>query len=399
MQKTRNNFKWVFCTALPKISIFLLSLPFVILMRVIRPVIWVRLIPIRDRIGHGLADIDIYLLKRRAGLYPFKGLDIFYPDRPWKCNRQMIKMWQRLIPLYDLVFWIVWAHWGNPVMEGHNYYPVHGYRDIHGLSNDVPPSVSFTAKEEDRGAALLRAMGIAPGSPIVCFHARDNVFLNVHTPGKNWEYHDFRDVDIDTYVPAIKELVARGYYPIRMGKVVNKAFSWKDSHVIDYAVSPWRSDFADMYLISRCHFYIGTSCGMDAVAEFFRKPRIILNMISIIDISFWSLNYFCIFKKLWLIKDKRFLTFREQINSEVGGIMEAAQFKEHGLEIVDNTPEEILDAVIEREERSRGCWQTNDEYEDLQRRFWGLYIPGEHYRVLKARVGSKFLMQNKGLLD
>ena len=341
----------------------------------------------------------MYLLERSAGLVPSKSSGCFYPDRPWQCNRRMIKMWQRLIPLYDFIYWIVWANWGNPILAPHYYNPPRRDRDIYGLSNDTPPPVSFTRKEEDRGVKLLRDMGIPMGSPIVCFHARDNSFLNTFKPTMNWEYHDFRDVDIDTYVPAIKELVARGYYAIRMGRVAKKAFLWKDPHVIDYALSPWKSDFADMYLISRCHFYMGTSSGMDAVAGFFRKPQVVLNMISINRISSWSSNYFNIFKKLWLIQEKRFLNFREQINSEVGVNLDGMQYKKLGLELVDNTPEEILDAVIEKEERMRGCWQTNGEYEELQRRFWGLYTPGKLHGVFKARIGAKFLLQNRDLLD
>jgi len=398
MNKQR-DLKWLFRTALPKILIFLISLPLVILIRVLHPILWIRFIPISERIGHGVGDIDFYLLELIAGLQSPKGVDIFYPDRPWKCNRQVIKMWKRFIPVYDLVYWFIWANWGNPLLAPNFTKLYNSDRDIHGIGNDVPPLVSFTKKEEDRGAVLLRDMGIAPGTPIVCFHARDNAFLKTLKPTGNWAYHDFRDADVDTYVPAIKELVARGYYAIRMGRVVNNAFSWKHPHVIDYATSPWRSDFADLYLVSRCHFYIGTSCGFDAVAIFFRKPQVVLNLLPIGNISSWSPNYLNVPKKLWLIKEKRFLKFREIIQSEVGMYRDGAQYKEYGLEIVHNTPEEILDAVIEREERMNGFWKTNDEYEELQRRFWSLYKPGEGHQIFKARIGSKFLFQNRDLLD
>lgn len=383
--------------ALPKLLVFLLALPFVLLMRFIRPIIWIRFIPVSDRIGHGIGNIDVYLAERKAGMYPFNALDIFYPHRPWKCNRQMIRMWKRLIPLYDFVYWIAWANLKIPGWEPYNYNPPHHDRDIYGLTNDTIPPVSFTGKEELRGEMLLRNIGIPAGSPIICFHARDNSFLNAHSMG-DWTYHNHRDVDIDSFVPAIKELVARGYYAIRMGKVAKKAFLWKDHRVIDYAVSSWKSDFADMYLISRCHFYIGTSCGMDAVATFFRKPQVVLNMIPMKIAFTWSPNYFYIFKRLWLKQEKKFLTFREMVDTEVAGYLHAMQYEKAGLEVVDNTPEEILDVVIEKEERMRGCWKTNDEYEELQRRFWNLFTPDHLNRVFKTRVGSKFLEQNKELL-
>ena len=396
--KQRRDVRWLFCTAFPKASIFLITLPFVFLLRIIRPIIWIRFIPVSERIGHGLANIDFYLSGQRAGLYPSKAKDIFYPDRPWKINRQMVKMWKRIIPLFDFVYWMVWANWGNPLFAPHYYDPPNAGRDIHGLSNDTPPPVSFSRNEEDRGAVLLRDMGIPPGSPIVCFHARDSAFLRSFNPTGDWEYQGHRDVDIDSYVPAIKELAARGYYCIRMGRVVNKSFTWEDSRVIDYAAGPCRSDFADLYLISRCHFYIGSACGIDGVAGFFRKPQLVSNLIPLYYVSSWSQNFLNIFKKLWLVKEKRFLKFREILGSEVGRFMEAGQYKKYGLEVVNNTPEEILDAVIEREDRMRGRWKTNDEYESLQRRFWALFRPDDIHHVFNARVGSMFLMQNKDLL-
>jgi len=397
MKERQNVLRWLFCVFSPKLPIFLLSLPFVFLMRVLRPIIWIRLIPVMERIGHGLGGTEAYLIERRAGLDSSNTVDIFYPDRPWKCNRQMIKMWKRLLPLYDLVYWIAWADKEIPGWEPH-HFPSPSSRDINGLLNDTPPPVSFTRKEEDRGAVLLRDMGIPPGSQIICFHARDNAYLNRTWPQVDWTYHNYRDVDVNTYVLAIKELVARGYYCIRMGSAVNQDFLWKNPHVIDYAMGSWKSDFADMYLISRCHFFMGNSCGLDEAARFFKKQWVVVNLVPLKFISAWSPHYLFILKKLWLIREKRFLTFKEVINSEVGMYGYAMQYKKYGLEIVNNTPEEILDVIIEKEERISGRWRTNDEYEDLQRRFWELFKPDEFNQVFRSRVGSKFLLQNRGLL-
>lgn len=398
MDIQQNQLRRLASLILFKLPMFLAALPFVVLMRVLRPVIWLRLISIRERIGHGMANTDVYLLERNVGLHISNAVDIFYPDRPWKCNRQMIKMWKRLLPLYDLVYWIAWADLKIPGHEKHHYTPPRRDRDINALSNDAPPPVSFTREEEARGAALLREMGIPPGSRIVCFHARDNAFLDATTPGIDWGYHAYRDVNIDSYVLAIKELVARGYYAIRMGRVANQSLSWESPHLIDYAMSSWKSDFADIYLISRCHFFMGNSCGLDSVAALFRKQWAVVNLIPIKLISGWSPNYLFIFKKLWLIREKRFLTFKEMIDSEAGLYMRAIQYKKHGLEVVNNTPEEILEVIIEKEERMRGCWQTNDEYEHLQQRFWALFQPDSRNHVFRARIGSKFLLQNKDLL-
>ncbi len=391
--------KWLLFRMLPKLPIFLLALPFVLLMRALRPFIKIRFVPILERIGHGFGTTDIYLQERRAGFCPSDAVDIFYPDRPWKCNRQMVKMWKRVVPLYDFAYWVAWASLNVPGFEPYHYDLPPDIQDTHGLTNDTPPPASFSLKEEERGAKLLREMGIPPGSPIICFQARDSSFLNALKPEKNWSYHNYRDADINTYTLAIKELVARGYYCIRMGRVVNQPFLWKHPHVIDYATSSWRSDFADMYLLSRCHFYVGTSSGIDFIATFFRKPQVILNMIPVVNTCAWSPDNSVIYKKIWVPREKRSLTFKEILGFNVDMYQDPVQFKNLGLEIIDNTPQEILDVVIEKEESIRGCWQTNDECEELQQRFWALFRPYASGRVLQARVGSKFLLQNKDLLD
>ena len=333
MQREQKDLRWFFCIFLPKFPVFLLALPFVLLMRGLRPIIWMRLIPVKERIGHGLGNTDVYLRERRAGLYSSHAVDIFYPDRPWKCNRQMIKMWKRLIPLYDLVYWLAWADKEIPGFKVHHFDSPHADRDIHALASNTPPPVSFNATEEERGAALLRDMGVPPGSQIVCFHGRDSSFLKAAQPKENYDYHNHRDVDINSYGLAIKELVSRGYYCIRMGRVVNQDFLWQDPHLIDYTQSLWRSDFADMYLISRCNFYIGMAAGIDEIAAFFRKPQVVLNIIPMGDVYSWAQNYLNIFKKIWLIQEKRFLTFKEIIGSEVGTYYFAEKYKKAGLEV------------------------------------------------------------------
>ena len=62
--------------------------------------------------------------------------------------------------------------------------------------------------------------------------------------------------------------------------------------------------------------------------------------------------------------------------------------------LIDNTPEEITDVVMEMDSRINGTWVVNDEEEDLQNKFWSLF----KFKFLKSptfRIGSKFLRQNQ----
>ena len=116
------------------------------------------------------------------------------------------------------------------------------------------------------------------------------------------------------------------------------------------------------------------------------------------DTPAWSSNFSFIFKKIWVAGESRFLTFKEMLEWNPQQYASSEAYKRSGFEVIDNTPEEIRDAVIEKEERIRGSWQANEEYEDLQRRFWALWQPNAMNQVFRARIGSKFLLQNSELI-
>ena len=80
--------------------------------------------------------------------------------------------------------------------------------------------------------------------------------------------------------------------------------------------------------------------------------------------------------------------------NSVGGLVAPQIFKELGIKLIDNTPEEITDVVMEMDSRINGTWVVNDEEEDLQNKFWSLF----KHKFLKSptfRIGSKFLRQTQ----
>ena len=92
------------------------------------------------------------------------------------------------------------------------------------------------------------------------------------------------------------------------------------------------------------------------------------------------------------------MTFAEIINSEIGTFYSGEQFERSGIELIENTPEEIASVAIEMDERIKGTWRVTAEDEALQQRFWDIYRPA----LLKSpslRIGMEFLRQNQELLN
>ncbi|MCX5712625.1 MAG: TIGR04372 family glycosyltransferase [Candidatus Omnitrophica bacterium] len=384
-----------------KLAIFVSMLPFVMILRMIRPLFWIRFIDLHvGRIGHCAANTEIYLSERNAGLHDFRAKDIFC-YRPPVCNQQLLRMWARLIPITGsrFIHWIVWANRIIPGGEPHELIKSNGERDVHGLINMHKQPLSFTREEEDRGQKSLRALGIAQGAPFICFHSRDNAYLTKMYPQYDWSYHDYRDEDVKNYCLAIRSLTDRGYHAVRMGSVVKDKFPLSGKGITDYASGEMRNDFLDLYLLSKCSFYINSECGLSNIARLFRRPVVCVNQIPMDHMAVWYPNNMVICKKLWLKAEKRFLKFREILKSDIGRFLNCDDYAKHGIEVIQNTSEEIRDAAEEVEGRLRGSWKTSDEHEELQRRFWLLYEPNELHSVIRARIGSNFLAQNQDLLD
>jgi len=93
------------------------------------------------------------------------------------------------------------------------------------------------------------------------------------------------------------------------------------------------------------------------------------------------------------------MTFHEILHSDVGRFKVTEWYEERGIEVQENTPEEIIALVLEMDDRLKGIWRTTQEDEELQRRFWSLFRPSELHGVFLSRIGAQFLRNNQELLD
>jgi putative glycosyltransferase (TIGR04372 family) len=276
------------------------------------------------------------------------------------------------------------------------------------LLENSPPHLQFTKSEEARGKAGLLKLGLPPNAKFICLIGRDNAYLQtVVTPGGNFEYHDYRDVDINNFVAAVNALAEQGYYVIRMGSVVREPIRSGNPRVIDYATSGMRSDFLDVYLGAKCFFCISVSCGFDAIPTIFRRPVCFVNMVPIGYLSTFLKDSVAICKKHWDVSGKRWLTLEEVFTSEVGLSLESRDYLERNIRVTENSPEEIRDVVLEMLARLEMTWKPEPRDSELQERFWQIFPVNArspynnkplHSRI-NLKYGSKFLRDNPAWLS
>lgn len=371
----------------------ILALPCVIVARLLRPVILIRFGQLwSSRIGHFAINTELYLCQRDLEDTRERTLDLFY-HTPIISNYQLKKMWERTLLISPLVRWLDRV---NKLIPGYNVHtvPINESRDFKGLLSRTRPHLYFLPKEAAAGYKALEEMGIPKGSSFVCFHARGKLFLDKAHSNTNWRYHDYRNTDIINYLSAVEELTDQGYFAVRTGAFVEKALDSKNPKIIDYAFK-FRSDFLDVFLSAKCSFYIVDTAGVYALPLVFRKPVVSVNIIPLSHAPRYSESRLFIPKKLWLKDERRFLTFKEILSSSLSNFYTTEEFKKAGVEVVENTGEEIAALSREMDKRLKGKWEVKKEDERLQELFISFFKPNEG-KI--SRIGTEFLHENKELL-
>ena len=379
-----------------KLMLLVLAAPVVVIVRLLSPFVLVRFGGLKSaRLGHLALNTELYTCEMDAGLDQRRTLDVFYHGST-VCNRQLRKMWDRTLHVHTFARHVDWLNRRLPG-GGIHEITLPTDRDEHQLLGRTRSHISFTTDERDAGSKALSDLGVPEGASFICFHSRDSAYLESLRPGHNWGYHDYRETDVSNFVPAAEEMGRRGYHSLRVGAVIRDAVASDDPRVIDYAVDG-RSDFMDIYLVANCRFFLCSSSGLMGLANTFRVP---LAYVDVVPLEYTPPGARDLFipKKLWLREEGRFLTFRETLSSGAGRFLRSDQFQALGVELVENTPEEVCALAVEMEERLRGTWQSGEENENLQGRYWALFNPTHVCYGSPARIGTEFLRQNRELLE
>ena len=125
-----------------------------------------------------------------------------------------------------------------------------------------------------RAEGIARDLGIAEDQPVVTAHFRDSGFKQGRDDTENTRLN-LQNTSFEHSLPAIRELVGRGYRVVRLGDSSMRPVS--EPGVVDLATSPLRQPLMDPYFIARSDFMIGCDSGPAIVAWLLGTPLIYLN--------------------------------------------------------------------------------------------------------------------------
>jgi putative glycosyltransferase (TIGR04372 family) len=248
-------------------------------------------------------------------------------------------------------------------------------RDFKNLISQSKTHIIFSEKDNRDGNKFLKKLGIDASDKFVCITDRDSSYLKKYNPNKDYSYHSYRDVDIDNYIKAIRHLIDLGYYIFRMGRVVEKKININNKKVIDYANSSYRSDYLDIFLAANCEFCISSGTGWDAVATHtFRKPCLYTNLVPISNIYTWSKNFLIITKRYVDMISGKELSIQELGNNNIINLDQTKQYNQNNIKLVENTEDEILEALKEFLFRIIHKNKLNEKDALLEISFWKTYM-------------------------
>lgn len=323
-----------------------------LLLKILKPFVWVRfgILP-SNRLGHFVRNMDIYFCYKKK-----KYLDIFCINE-FVCNYFFLKKIKKKINVFPrfiillFVFFIKKFSYKIKFLDDHFIKLERDYEyDYKNILYLKESFFKFTRNEIDEGEKFLRKIGIEQNDKYVCLCVRDSSYLKKTFPEKNFDYHNYRDHDLNNFYPMMRSLNDLGYKVIRMGKYSDKVLKTNNNKmIIDYASIKNKSDMLDFYLFYKCKFCITTSTGMEAPAVLFRKP-ILQNTVPFHFFETNRENIVNFTKHHYSTKLKRNLKFSElsnfykDINQDISN---GENFFKNNIQLIDNSPKEWNDYTIE----------------------------------------------------
>ncbi|OGX44383.1 MAG: hypothetical protein A3I71_01620 [Omnitrophica WOR_2 bacterium RIFCSPLOWO2_02_FULL_63_16] len=377
----------------------LAAVPFVLVARLIRPIVLIRFGGLPTAfLGHLALDMELLLCRKDAGLHGRRVFDMFCISQSI-ANQQLTRMWKRVVHVSRFARAAERVNRWLPG-GGLNRIPFPGaVNDVEALLPQTASHLSFTPAEQREGYAALQQLGIPGDGAFVCLSARDPAYY-VGRPRYADHQRRYRNSEIQTYLPAAEELARRGYAVVRMGAAVQRALQTGNPRIIDYATAA-RTDFLDVFLSAHCRFFVADTGGLVALPMAFRRPVAVANFVRWELPGSWSPYDLFIPKTLWRQDTRRLMTVKDILQSGAGRWCYDAEYAAQGIDIIDNTPEEIAALVREMDERLKGTWRTTEEDEELQQRFLEQF---RRHSTLNPdiqayrRIGAEFLRQHQELL-
>lgn len=393
---------------LVKVSNIFFGLPIYLLFNLVSPIITIRIGRLySSRIGHLNYNIDNYLYKKKN--LKIKEFSIFVCEK-YISNYEVYKKWNEIdrLLLTKNFFYKNLIGFVEKFIKDSKMLILFRETHHHTFASSSDQNMIVSNLDMKKGMEYLSNAGIK--KPYICFHNRDSSYLSkTHKDGGDGNDHEFRDSNFDDFKDSIELLSKQKIQAVRIGEYTQNTTMIKSDNLIS-AVGKLSNEYLIPLIYHADYAVVGTS-GINQMSKTLRKPLLLVNYIPLHSepasvkeefLIMFSPNTLIVPKKIYNKDKKAYLSLKEMLNLEYD-YNKKNFFKNLNLEIIDNTSNEILDAVSEMNFRINNIWSDSKEQIKLQNKFWDLFKNNENYYylryVLKNRISSTYLSKNSFLLD
>jgi len=357
----------------------IISIPLVLLVRILKPILHFRfgLIGV-EAIGHLTTYHDIYFCEKKIGLNQ-DTIDIFGYHYGEICNQV----------LFDMIFSqnrdiIIFRHFGyalykaNAMFKGaENHIAGMKTHDYNATIMECLPIIKFSKAQEKKAKEMLKSFGV--NKDFVSINARDNAYKSRLSKIYNQDvYSEKRNTDLSTYYKASRWLSKQNIGLIRIGYKVE--FKTTEPCIFDYSsinLSVPSRELMDLYIQSKSQFVLIGDSGLANVSRMFRVPSLAVNLPTpIFTLNNYAPDSIFITQKYFSNKLGRNLTYAELFSTFEGE--KEVEFINKLIERFDvvfikNTEDEILSASKEIYLKLTNQWTVQDDEKELQEKFWHIF--------------------------
>lgn len=342
-----------------------------------------------DKIGEFAIRAEIYLLKNKRN----KDLHIIFKDKKI-CNSFLFNLYKKKIFFFPNI--IFQELYGLIIFLNLNKFIYNGPNDnidTNFLLKKTKSQISIPIKLKQNLNEFQKK--IISQKKIVCINIRDNFYY-----GRS-SMSEYRNADIRHCTKAIKYLIKKGYFVIRMGRQTKNKLKINSKFFFDYSQSNLKNDAMDVFIAEACSFCITSGSGFDSVTRIFRKPTLFVNFLPYVFFTSDIYNSQVIFKKAYTKKSQRKnLKLKEILKSGIGNLQSDYEIKKMNVFFKENNPSEILSAVKEFEVKFKKSELINLRYDDLDKQFKNIYQTElkytkfiENHKTIAASVPRFFLKE------
>jgi putative glycosyltransferase (TIGR04372 family) len=320
-------------------------------LKILSPMITVELCIVAfHRYGHLALEPEIFLgekeIRDRGAKkirFPIRVQWWSFGPKRFQANHFLVSKWKKVV-CAPPSWWIDALHVaGNSVRFLQLDEPKMSVRGSCNSLDQTFAHLQMTNAEIERGRAALYGLGVNPDKPYACLVVRDGGHY-ASLGEKESNGYSFMNFDIANFEQAALSLVQRGYQVVRMGAGSEIPFGANHPGIVDYANSPNRSAFLDVFIAATCSFAVSTQTGPDAVCLAFRRP------VCYIDITRFSQFFFGTKLAWWnpteLWQGDRRLTLQDILRGPIFWIKDPNDFIREGIRQVRSSAERIDHLVM-----------------------------------------------------